>query len=248
LLTDRFDIPALPTSAAAERSLMAKLRTARENPEALLPHMREVEVHPGSEFSRVMRDLRRVLSFGGTRPLVIAIASEARDCGKSTLAVNLARAFADSGLRVLILDADRRNASLTQAMGTSAPEGSVRLADAMRPVFALDGSWRSGIFLASLALGRSEQARADQRGDTRVPSFSSAKALADVLIIDTQTGTRGPALGPDLAIGATLILGPARAGEEGSPAPSPFARVRVVFGQGDLFGRAATRRPATVDA
>ncbi|MFI4994699.1 MAG: Wzz/FepE/Etk N-terminal domain-containing protein [Hyphomicrobiales bacterium] len=244
-LPDRFDIPVLAASAGAEASLVEKLRAARENPEALLPHMHEVELNPSSEYSRVARELRRALgSPSGAQPLVIAIVSEMRDCGKSTLAVNLARAFADGGSRVLILDADRRNAGLTQALGTQAPEGTVRLADAMRPVFALDGSWRSGIFLASLALGRTELARAGRRADARMPSFSSIKALADVLIIDTQTGTRGPALGPDLAVGATLILEPATGGRDRPAAPACFARVKMAMGQGDAFGSVSPRRPA----
>ncbi|MFI5011312.1 MAG: GNVR domain-containing protein [Hyphomicrobiales bacterium] len=233
----RFDIPALPSSAEAEASLAAKLRVARDNPEMLLPHSREVELHPSSAFSRIMRELRRALSGrSAPSPLVVAITSEARGCGKSTLAINLARAFADNGSRVLILDADRRNASLTQAMGTPASEGTVRLADAMRPVFALDGSWRSGVFLASLALGRS-----DRRTGTRMPSFAGPRALADVLIIDTQTGTRGPALGPDLAVGATLAVGPAGESETVSPA---FARVTLIDGSRGFSGGALPRRPA----
>ncbi|SDR40877.1 Uncharacterized protein involved in exopolysaccharide biosynthesis [Rhizobiales bacterium GAS113] len=242
---DRFDIPALATAADAEASLTTRLRVARDNPQALLPHAREVELHPSSEFARVMRELRRALTAGtDARLLVVAIVSEMRGCGKSTLATNLARAFTDTGERVLILDADRRNASLTQAMGTDAPEGTIRLADAMRPVFALDGSWRAGIFLASLALGRAEPGRAD----ARMPSFSGPKALTDVLIIDTQAGTRGPALGPDLPIDATLIIGPALQ-SPAKPLSSPaFAHVRLVAGPGDLHSSAAPRRPATANA
>jgi uncharacterized protein involved in exopolysaccharide biosynthesis/Mrp family chromosome partitioning ATPase len=242
---DRFDIPALAPAPDAETSLTARLRLARDDPQALLPHWREVEQHPGSEYARVMRELRRALTTGNeTKPLVVSIISEMRGCGKSTLATNLARAFTDTGQRVLILDADRRNASLTQVMGTEAPEGTIRLADAMRPVFALDGSWRSGIFLASLALGRAEPGRAD----ARMPSFSGPKALADVLIIDTQAGTRGPALGPNLPIDATLVIAPALQGTLkplGSPA---FAHVRLISGPGDLHGSVAPRRPATANA
>ncbi|SED62703.1 Uncharacterized protein involved in exopolysaccharide biosynthesis [Rhizobiales bacterium GAS191] len=242
---DRFDIPALATAADAEASLTTRLRVARDNPQALLPHAREVELHPSSEFARVMRELRRALTAGtDARLLVVAIVSEMRGCGKSTLATNLARAFTDTGERVLILDADRRNASLTQAMGTDAPEGTIRLADAMRPVFALDGSWRAGIFLASLALGRAEPGRAD----ARMPSFSGPKALTDVLIIDTQAGTRGPALGPDLPIDATLIIGPALQSPAKPLASPAFAHVRLVAGPGDLHSSAAPRRPATANA
>ena len=242
---DRFDIPALGSAADAETSLTARLRLARDDPQALLPHWREVEQHPGSEYARVMREVRRALTTGNeAKPLVISIISEMRGCGKSTLATNLARAFTDTGQRVLILDADRRNASLTQVMGTQAPEGTIRLADAMRPVFALDGSWRSGIFLASLALGRAEPGRAD----ARMPSFSGPKALADVLIIDTQAGTRGPALGPDLPIDATLVIAPALQGALKPLASPAFAHVRLISGPGDLHGSVAPRRPATTNA
>ena len=36
------------------------------------------------------------------KPLVVSLVSEMRGCGKSTLATNLARAFTDTGQRVLI--------------------------------------------------------------------------------------------------------------------------------------------------
>jgi len=179
--------------------------------------------------------------------LVVTIVSELRDCGKSTLAANLARTFADSGSRVLLLDADRRQAALTQAAGTEAPEGRIRLADAIRPVFALDGSWRAGIFLSSLALGRSEQAGVGRRGLAPIPSFSSIRSLADVLIIDTQTGTRGPALGPDISVGATLVLTPARSGAD-EPSGRSFARAELVLGHASLWGGATPRRPARAGA
>jgi uncharacterized protein involved in exopolysaccharide biosynthesis/Mrp family chromosome partitioning ATPase len=242
-LPEHFDIPMLAGTGAGGTSLSARLRAAREDPAALLPHRREVELHPGSKYARVMRDLRRVLSVRcEERPLIVAIVSELRDCGKSTLAANLARAFADAGSRVLILDADRRGAALTQAVGTDAPEGRVRLGEAMRPVFALDGSWRAGIFLSSLALGRSDQVGPGRRATASMPSFSSLRSLADVLIIDTQSGTRGPALGPDLPVGATLILALGEGGAGSGDAP--FAHVEFAMGQGNFSGDAASRRPA----
>jgi Mrp family chromosome partitioning ATPase len=241
-LPDRFAIPRLAEAEGEDQSLTAKLRAAREAPESLLPHLREVEQNPGSEFSRVMRDLRRVLEQRfETEPIVIAIVSERRDCGKSTLAANLARAFADSGSRVVILDADRRHATLTQAMGTEAPEGRLRIAEGMRPVFALDGSWRSGVFLSSLALGRSGIPGAARRSGAPMPSFSSVKALADVLIIDTQSGTLGPSLGPDLPVDATLILAPVEDGDNGSR-QHLFARLELATGSGRLRMEEARRR------
>jgi Mrp family chromosome partitioning ATPase len=243
-LPERFEIPMLAGAPKAEGSLAERVRAARDNPETLLPHRREVELNPSSPYSRVMRELRRVLGLRGeARPLIVTIVSELRDCGKSTLAANLARAFADAGSRVLILDADRRSAALTQAVGTEAPEGRVRLGEAMRPVFALDGSWRSGVFLSSLALGRSDHAGPGRRATTSMPSFASVRSLADVLIIDTQTGTRGPALGPDLPAGATLILAPQDRGEQPSGA-SAFASVELAMGQGNFSDGTAGRRRA----
>jgi succinoglycan biosynthesis transport protein ExoP len=243
-LPEHFEIPMLAGPEERALSLSARLRAARDNPAALLPHRREVELHPGSKYSRVMRDLRRVLGLRcEARPLIVTIVSESRDCGKSTLAINLARAFADAGSRVLVLDADRRNAALTQAVGTDAPEGRVRLGEAIRPVFALDGSWRSGVFLSSLALGRSDQVGPGRRATASMPSFSSLRSLADVLIIDTQTGTRGPALGPDLPIGATLLLAPAESADQ-SNGEAPFSHVELAMGQGNFSGGTASRRPA----
>jgi uncharacterized protein involved in exopolysaccharide biosynthesis/Mrp family chromosome partitioning ATPase len=241
-LPDRFVIPRLAEPKDDDRSLTARVRAAREAPETLLPHLREVELNPGSEFSRIMRDLRRTLELRfETQPMVIAIVSEMRDCGKSTLAANLARAFVDGGSRVVILDADRRHASLTQAMATDAPEGRLRIAEGIRPVFALDGSWRSGVFLSSLALGRNGALGPARRSGATLPSFASVRALADVLIIDTQSGTLGPALGPDLSVDATLIVAPVEDGDNGSRQHS-FADVELVAGTGRLSMRGSGRR------
>jgi uncharacterized protein involved in exopolysaccharide biosynthesis/Mrp family chromosome partitioning ATPase len=248
-LPDHFEIPQLATPAGAALSLTQRLRATRENPGALLPHRREVELHPASPYSRVVRDLRRAVSLRGeARPLLVALVSELRGCGKSTLAMNLARAFADSGARVLILDADRRNATLTQAVGTDAEEGRLRLADAVRPVFALDGSWRSGVFLSSLALGRSEAPPGSGRpAPAPMPNFPNLRSLADVLIVDAQSGTRGPALGPDLPIGVTLTFSPGKPGAAALDTP-PFAQVELATGQGNPSRRVSPRNRELMDA
>jgi len=242
-----FDVPLLSQPVDHDRPPSAIVRGSRDRA-VMLPHLRELEQHPTSRYSRTVREIRRALvARGSGPPLVMSVASEVRGCGKSTLAMNLARAFVDAGHRVLLLDADRRHGSLTQLANGNALEGTFRFAGVMRPVFALDGSWRSGIFLTSLNLGRAERVRARRQNEQLSPSFASIKALADVLIIDTQSGTRGPYLGAEFTLGSTLVVRPA-----GTPLASPrqavFAHVSLVEGLGERSAAASPRQSLDASA
>jgi len=237
-----FDVPLLSQPVDHDRSPSAMVRGSRDRA-VMLPHLRELEQHPTSSYSRTVREIRRALVARGSGALlVVGVASEVRGCGKSSLAMNLARAFVDAGHRVLVLDADRRHGSLTQLAIGNALEGTLRFAGVMRPVFALDGSWRSGIFLTSLNLGRAERRRQSEQIS---PSFASIKALADVLIIDTQSGTRGSYLGAEFTLGSTLVVRPAGT-PRASPRQAAFAHVSLVEGLGERSGAASPRQ--SVDA
>jgi uncharacterized protein involved in exopolysaccharide biosynthesis/Mrp family chromosome partitioning ATPase len=237
----QFDLPLLLQPSEGELSLTQKVRGLRD-PAVVLPHLRELEQHPTSRYSRAVRELRRALAArGGGMPLIIGVASEVRGGGKSTLAMNLARAFVDAGHRVLILDADRRHGSLTQLASVNPLEGTLRLAGGMRPVFALDRTWRSGIFLTSLILGRAERVRTPRQSEAISPSFASIKALADVLIVDTQSGAHGPYLGAEFGPGPTLVVSPA-ARPQANPRDAVFAHVSLVEGLGERTGAASPRR------
>jgi capsular exopolysaccharide synthesis family protein len=81
---------------------------------------------PNSVSSESVRRLRTNLQFVDVvnRAKSVVITSSIGDEGKSTIAINLAVAFADTGARVILIDADLRRPSVAQYLGI---EGSVGL-------------------------------------------------------------------------------------------------------------------------
>ena len=80
-----------------------------------------------------------------------------------------------------------------------------------------------------------------------MPSFPNLRSLADLLIVDAQSGTRGPALGPDLPIGVTLTFSPGKPGAAALDTP-PFAQVELATGQGNPSRRVSPRNRELMDA
>ena len=89
-----------------------------------------VQADPNSPRAEAFRSLRTNLQFldveGGPRSFVITSSVESE--GKSTTAANLAIAMADSGVRIVIVDADLRRPQLAQYMGI---EGAIGLTDVL---------------------------------------------------------------------------------------------------------------------
>ena len=81
---------------------------------------------PHSASSEAVRRLRTNLQFIDVvnRPRSVVISSSIPDEGKSTIAINLAVALADTGARVILIDADLRQPSIAEYIGI---EGSVGL-------------------------------------------------------------------------------------------------------------------------
>jgi capsular exopolysaccharide synthesis family protein len=81
---------------------------------------------PNSVSSESVRRLRTNLQFVDVvnRAKSVVISSSIGDEGKSTIAINLAVAFADTGARVILIDADLRRPSIAQYIGI---EGNVGL-------------------------------------------------------------------------------------------------------------------------
>ncbi len=86
---------------------------------------------PGAEYSEAIHTIRTNLSFlslAGNKKLLL-ITSSTKDEGKSTIAVNLAIAYAQSGKRVLLIDADIRNPSLYKYLAR--PRDSVGISNTL---------------------------------------------------------------------------------------------------------------------
>ncbi|MBM7488388.1 succinoglycan biosynthesis transport protein ExoP [Bradyrhizobium sp. USDA 3686] len=120
-------IAILPTlgSAASAASLSGKLSRKKDNPEPDL--LRYVVDHPLSRFSEAVRSLKVAVDLNSIvrENRVLAVTSTLPNEGKSTLSTNLAQLIAHSGARVILVDADLRNPSLSRALRPDAKAGLV---------------------------------------------------------------------------------------------------------------------------
>ena len=85
---------------------------------------------PRHSYAESYRSLRSALLFlptGGERPKLLLISSAMPGEGKSTVAANLARTLAQSGSRVLLVDADLRKGHLHHLLGLQRQPGLVEL-------------------------------------------------------------------------------------------------------------------------
>ena len=126
-ISDRFGISILGVLPEVEEKLKGKL-----------DHL--VVSDPRAGFSEAIRTARVSIQLstaaeGGTRTLLITSTNEGE--GKSTIAVNMAQAFAAAGDKVLIIDADLRRPRLHKVFGAGAP-GSGGLSELLIDSKSLD--------------------------------------------------------------------------------------------------------------
>lgn len=107
-----------------ERSSRSKHREIRLDGELL----RYVVDHPLSRFAEAIRSLKVAIDLNSVvkENQVIAVTSTLPNEGKSTISTNLAQLMAHGGARVVLVDADLRNPSLSRALS---PVGSAGLVD-----------------------------------------------------------------------------------------------------------------------
>ncbi|MDJ1157096.1 GNVR domain-containing protein [Chelatococcus sp. SYSU_G07232] len=107
-------------------------RFVRTQPTSFLT---EVEAFPFSRFSDALRGVKTSISIANhTKALrCIGITSSSPGEGKSTLASNLARLYAMGGVKVLLVDADVRNATLTRALAPQARGGLIEALRGVKP-------------------------------------------------------------------------------------------------------------------
>jgi polysaccharide biosynthesis transport protein len=85
------------------------------------PFMREVIDEPLSAFAEAFRSVKVAADISGSR--VIGITSTVPGEGKSTISSNLSELIAHTGKRIIVLDGDLRNPSLTRGLAPNAKAG-----------------------------------------------------------------------------------------------------------------------------
>ncbi len=87
--------------------------------------------HDGAAFQEALRDIRMnvAYAYGTAAPLMVTVSSSGAADGKSFISANLARSFAESGNRTLLIDADLRRGELHRRFGVSRRPG---LTDCLR--------------------------------------------------------------------------------------------------------------------
>ncbi|MCK1434937.1 polysaccharide biosynthesis tyrosine autokinase [Bradyrhizobium sp. 15] len=118
-------IAILPTLGSPSRPLNGRLARKSVAPEPEL--LRYVVNNPFSRFSEAVRSLKVAIDLNSIarENRVLAVTSTLPNEGKSTLSTNLAQLIAHSGARVILVDADLRNPSLSSALQKDAKAGLV---------------------------------------------------------------------------------------------------------------------------
>jgi receptor protein-tyrosine kinase len=173
---------------------------------ATIPRMRGVAQTPavvadeptssGAEAYRALRTALRFLELDV--PITTLVVTSAREGeGKTTTALNLAIALAQSGERVILVDADLRRGQLAEAMGLVGIPG---LSDAVMRSVTLDEalqSWRDTLLV--LPAGSTPPNPAEMLGSERMSMLiAELAARCDIVIVDTP---------PVLSVTDAVVLG-----------------------------------------
>jgi succinoglycan biosynthesis transport protein ExoP len=111
-------VPAIPTGAVSALAQSPSRLISRKK-----AFMNEVIDEPLSAFTEAFRGIKIAADINGKDNKVIGITSTLPAEGKSTVASNLAQLIAHSGNRVILLDGDLRNPSVTRALAPDAKAG-----------------------------------------------------------------------------------------------------------------------------
>jgi len=143
---------------------------------------------PLSQFAEGVRTLKVVMDLSGTleSKKVIGITSSLPDEGKSTVASNFAHLIAHAGERVILIDCDLRNPSLSRRL---APDADVGLVDVIAGKIDLgDALWTDTttrmIFLPAGASSRLLHTNKILASEAMRNSINSLRGLFDYVVVD----------------------------------------------------------------
>lgn len=142
---------------------------------------------PMSEFAEAIRNLRTSLFLprGGTPPKIVALMSALPYEGKTTTTLALGRQCAESGARVLIVDADLRRRALSAHLGGAVHNGLVELVEGRAPLEAcVYRDLVSGAMILPISNNDTHGKDiffANDLGDV----FERLRGLFDIILVDT---------------------------------------------------------------
>ena len=179
-------LPRLSATArgAGGQAAEPSLRLLPTHPSAL----RHVVDQPGSAFAEAMRSiaLRTVWRRRTPGSQVIGCVAPRSGEGSSTVAANLAYAFAEAGYNTLLVDLDLRGADLTRALAPQNAGGAAEIAEGAMPLE--QAVWRdpqSGLHFLPSAAGRSAAHPARVLAPLRADRLMAAlRAGYDRVVID----------------------------------------------------------------
>lgn len=118
-------IAILPRLGGATTTSVLGAKPTNKHPQNSL--LRYVVEHPLSRFAEAVRSLKVAVDLNSIvrENRVLAVTSTLPNEGKSTLSTNLAQLMAHSGARVILVDSDLRNPSLSRALVPDAKSGLV---------------------------------------------------------------------------------------------------------------------------
>ncbi|NLM70863.1 MAG: MinD/ParA family protein [Synergistaceae bacterium] len=150
--------------------------------------MTTVPLDQAGELRRITEERRRGLKgLAGLRS--ISVLSGKGGVGKSNLAVNLAAAFARSGRKVVLLDADLGMANVDLLCGVSSSYNLAHLVRGQRSVEEVLLPLENGVLLLPGGAGVQELAELDEvEQSLLIDKLADLEKYADVLLIDAGAG------------------------------------------------------------
>lgn len=151
----------------------------------------EVSLRPKSEFSARIGALYAALASPekvapGAPPATILVTSASEGCGKTVIAVNLARAAAMAGRRVLLIDANAHNPSLSQLIEAGSEPSLIELDGDNRPIYTVTDMPKATLRFVPM-LDAEERVRTRLERQKSVERINGINGNFDFVVLDGAT-------------------------------------------------------------